>query len=318
MWTKKTPLAALLLIIARFGPGVEAKVRSPKSSKIPTSKAGKKVCLEYAFLTDVVVKGSATPIAGPTGLSGCTSLPPSGVCCTEGAACALGSPDACDAYSACLRDPANGPVVVGDWWFNRDVTDSSFRFEEGKVCAGISSDASNDSKTSMELWDQDSLGERLDRFREFKVDYDIVNSGNGGSVAFVNFYVRAQPGRSIYYDCNFVFRAPDVSTGAQGTISIDLDTPSDSARKCTATYCTPPGPIDDGCVDNNSINDYLTDNPNAVFGVGNNEWYTFVLTNGSTGQDNDDLDVCWSDVSFTRVDEAGTKIINTFEFTSLN
>eukprot|EP00986_Skeletonema_menzelii_P020729 scaffold32147_cov160-Skeletonema_menzelii.AAC.1 len=172
----------------------------------------------------------------------------------------------------------------------------------------------------MELWDQDSLGEPLKQFREFEVDYDIVNSGKGGSVAFVNFYVRAQPGREIYFDCNFVFRAPDVSTGTKGTISIDLDTPSASARKCTADYCTPPGPINGGCEDGNSINSYLIANPNAVFGVGNKEWYTFVLTNGSTDQqDNENLDVCWSDVSFTRViDEAGTKIINTFEFTSLN
>jgi len=315
MWTKKTPLAALLLI-ARFGPGVEAKVRSPKSDKSPTSKAGKKVCLEYGFLNDVVVKGSATPIAGKT-----KETP---ACLADGSFCGEDlttggdfNSDGCQKYFNCLGKEENGPSFIEPWWFNRDVTDSSFRFEEGKVCAGISSTAGN-SKTSMELWDQDFLGEPLKQFREFKVDYDIENSGNGGSVAFVNFYVRAQPGRSIYYDCNFVFRAPDVSNGAQGTISINLDTPSGGARKCTANYCTPPGPIDDGCVDGNSINDYLTANPNAVFGVGNKEWYTFVLTNGSTQQNNENLDVCWSDVSFTRVDEAGTKIVNTFEFTSLN
>jgi hypothetical protein len=325
MWSKTT--LAALFIIARNGPSVQAQrvrsheaksTKSPSASdtKSPTSKAGKKVCLEYGFLNDVVVKGSATPISGSTRATP-ACLADGGLCLADFGNGGDYNSDGCQKYLKCLGKEENGPSFIEPWWFNRDVTDSSFVFEEGKVCAGISSNAEA-SKTSMELWDQDFLGEPLDRFREFKVDYEIVEPGAGGSVAFVNFYVRAEPGREIFYDCNFVFLAPDTTAGAQGTISIDLDTPSDSARKCIADYCTPFGPINGGCETGNSINDYLTDNPNAVFGVGNKEWYTFVLTNGSTGQDNEDLDVCWSDVSFTRVDGAGTKIVNTFEFTSLN
>ena len=313
MWTKKTTLAALLSI-ARFWPGVEAKhIRRELTSK--SAKTAKTVCLEFGFEIDVVVAGSATPIAGPTSLTP-ACLGDGGLCLADFTAGGDYNSDGCQQYLECLGE--NGPSFVGSWWFNRDVpTDVSFAFKESQVCASVLSDALN-TKTSMELWDQDVLGQPLERFRDFKVNYEIVNPGAGGSVAFVNFYVRAQPGRGIFYDCNFVFLAPVTTAGAQDVIFFDRDTPSSSARKCTAGYCTPPGPIDNGCVDGNSINDYLAANPTAVFGVGNKEWYSFVLTNGSSNQDNKNLEVCWSDVLFTRVDEDGMKIINTYEFTSLN
>jgi hypothetical protein len=65
-----------------------------------------------------------------------------------------------------------------------------------------------------------------------------------------------------------------------------------------------------------TIKDYLTANPNAVMGVGNGEKYAFVLNTGSTNQDNSGQHTCWSDVSIERVDAAGTKFFDTYEFTT--
>ncbi|KAL7439483.1 hypothetical protein ACHAXM_007097 [Skeletonema potamos] len=60
----------------------------------------------------------------------------------------------------------------------------------------------------------------------------------------------------------------------------------------------------------------LAANPNAVMGVGNGEKYAFVLNTGSTGQNNSGQHTCWSDVSIERVDAAGTKFFDTYEFTT--
>ena len=287
MWTKKTPLAALLLI-ARFGPGVEAKVRSPKSDKSPTSKAGKKVCLEYGFLNEVVAAGSSTPIAGPT----------SSVCSTEGTACALGSPDACDAYAACLRDPANGPVVVGDWWLQRDVSYGEMFFEEDAVCGEITS-TEDLSRTRFELWDDVYIGKSLGLFKKFSVGYDFRSVG-GGSGGYLNLYLRATDNGN-YYDCRLDFSIPNVV--GTGTLVVTPETvPSSGSSGCGGTP---------------TIEQYHADNPGAVMGVGNGELYAFVLNTGSTNQDNSGQEICWSDASVKRYDETGAIIVKTWEFTTL-
>jgi hypothetical protein len=77
-----------------------------------------------------------------------------------------------DKYFKCLRDPKNGPVLVGDWWLQRDVNNGQIYFKEGAVCAQISASAM-DSKTTLELWDEKYINMSLGLFQEFKVDYDV-------------------------------------------------------------------------------------------------------------------------------------------------
>ena len=126
LWSKTTRMVALFTI-ALFGSGVEAsktakeevtyqrlrpqtetesattESKATKSKKSPTSKKGEIVCLEYGFLNEVVVAGSpeSNPVgtAGPTGAGACVPGPgqPSGLCCTDFAACTAFSPDDCDA-----------------------------------------------------------------------------------------------------------------------------------------------------------------------------------------------------------------------------
>ena len=305
MWTKKTPLAALLLI-AHFGPGVEAqKVRSPKSDKSPTSKAGKKVCLEYGFETEVIAAGSpeSDPIGpGRNGPSACGAGEPSAVCCADLTACAGGSPDACDDYTACLQDPANGPVLVGNWWLQRDVKFGEVFFEEGAVCGRITS-TEGDSRTKLELWDDTFLGMDLSLFKKFSAGYDFRSTG-GGSGGYLNLYMRATDNGN-YYDCRLDFSIPNVV--GTGTLVVTPETVPSSVSSTAATKCggTP------------TIQQYLAANPGAVMGVGNGELYAFTLDTGSTGQNNSGQEICWSDVSFQRYDETGGIIVKTWEFTTL-
>eukprot|EP00986_Skeletonema_menzelii_P016750 scaffold15746_cov185-Skeletonema_menzelii.AAC.1 len=277
------------------------KVRLPKSSKIPTSKAGKKVCLEYGFETEVIAAGSATPIgaSGPTGLGPCLASSP-GVCCTEGAACFGGSPDACDAYAACLRDPANGPVVVGDWWLQRDVSFGEIFFEEDAVCGEITS-TEKASRTRFELWDDTFLGMNLTLFKKFSVGYDFRSTG-GGSGGYLNLYLRVDGNTTDFYDCNFIYQIPNEE--GTGTLVVTPETVTSSVQNNYGS--------DKGCSGTPTILDYLADNPDAVMGVGNGGLYAFVLNTGSTNQDNSGQEICWSDASVQRYDETGGIITPVF------
>jgi len=318
MWTKKTSLAALL-ISARCGSGVDAKkLRSPnsstnssiKSSKAPTSKAGKKVCLEFGFLNDVVAAGSPDPIGadGPNGLGACLASPhgPGAVCCDELSLCVAGyASSECDPYFECLQDPDNGPVLVGDWWLQRDVINGEMFFEEDAVCGRISV-TDGDSRTRFELWNDVHLGMDLDLFKEFSVGYNYRALG-GGSGGYLNMYLRVAD-NAVYYDCNLTFNIPnEVGTG---TLLVTPETVVSSARTFSSGDAN-------GCIAGTTIEDYLVANPYAVMGVGNGELYTFALNTGSTGQDNENLEICWGDVSIKHVDEAGNIYANTFEFTTL-
>ena len=309
MWTKKTPLAALLFTIARSGSsGVEAKrKRSPKSPKEP--KQPKAVCLEYGFETDVVVAGSPDPVGtnGPTGLAGCAN-PSTGVCCTEGLACfTSGAPsDDCDAYNACLQDPANGPVLVGKWWLQPDVSYGEVYFTEDAVCGAITS-TEDDSRTRLQLWEETYINMELDRFKKFSVDYNFISTG-GSSGGYLNFYLRTDGTSSEYFDCRIDYSIPN-AVGI-GTLEIFPYT------KGTAnTWSTGDGT---GCSGQISVLDYLDANSGAVMGVGNTELYTFVLNGGSTGQDNSGQEICWSDVSIQHYDNiTGDILVTTYDFTTL-
>ena len=328
MWTKKTSLAALL-ISARCGSGVDAKrIRSPrssknpsiKSSKAPTSKAGKKVCLEFGFLNDVVAAGSSTPIGadGPNGLLACypdfpaaPTTPPldSAVCCDELSLCVAGyASSECDPYFECLQDPATGPVFVGDWWLQRDVFNGEMFFEEDAVCGRITNTELN-SRTRFELWNDVHLGMPLGLFKEFSVGYDYrsTRTNGGGIGGYLNMYLRVDENSTAYYDCNLDFNILPNEVGT-GTLSVTPKTVVSAARSSGN---------DNGCDGGTTIEDYLDANPDAVMGVGNGELYTFVLNTGSTKQDNENLEICWGDVSIKHVDEAGNIYANTFEFTTL-
>jgi hypothetical protein len=314
MWTKKTPLAALLLI-ARFGPGVEAKVRSPKSDKSPTSKAGKKVCLEYGFLNEVVAAGSSTPIGalGPSGPGACSLDLPSKVCCDELTVCPnpnFASSD-CDAYFECLQDPASGPVLVGNWWLQPNVVFGEMFFEEGAVCGRITS-TEDDSRTRFELWDDTFLGMDLGLFKKFSAGYDF-RSTSGGSGGYLNLYLRVDGSSTAYYDCRLDFLIPN-EVGS-GTLVVTPETIGTSNPRTTGA--NPGNP--NGCPNSGqiSIQDYLSDNSAAVMGVGNGEFYAFTLNTGSRGQNNSGQEVCWSDVSIQYYDESGAIQVESFEFTTI-
>jgi hypothetical protein len=155
-----------------------------------------------------------------------------------------------------------------------------------------------DSKTTLELWDEKYINMPLGLFKEFKVDYDVIDSP-GANTGYLNFYLRSAASNTNYYDCRFDFLIPNAV--GRGTLAITPDTvKSASGGSCPST-----------------IKDYLAANPNAVMGVGNGEKYAFVLVTGSTGQNNSGQHTCWSNVSIERVDAVGTKFFDTYEFTTL-
>mmetsp|Transcript_18851 Transcript_18851/g.29540 ORF Transcript_18851/g.29540 Transcript_18851/m.29540 type:complete len:337 (-) Transcript_18851:141-1151(-) len=287
-----------------------------KSGKAKSTKAPKKSCIEFGFLNEVVAAGSSTPIGaeGPNGLLACfpdfptfpgtTPALDSALCCDDLGACIGGSSDACDAYYECLEDPANGPVLVGNWWLQRDVNNGEMFFEENAVCGRITESDLN-SRTRFELWEDTFLGMDLSLFKKFSAGYDF-RSVSGGSGGYLNLYLRATD-NGDYYNCNFVFDIPnEVGTG---TLVITPETVPDSVRAS--------GTNTNGCTGTPTIQDYVAANPGAVIGVGNGELYAFVLNTGSTNQDNNGQEICWSDVSIQYVDDVGNIYANNFEFTLL-
>ena len=277
----------------------------------PSGKAGKKACLEYGFLNDVVAAGSSTPIGadGPTGAASCAAISQTtALCCTEATSCYFPAGSfvpfdvtnqGCIDYLECLEDPENGPAIVGDWWLQRDVNNGEMYFVEDAVCGNITSTA-DDSRTRFELWNDVHLDMSLGFFKEFSVGYNYlaVGSGSGG---YLNMYLRVDETSTAYYDCRFNYLLDNVV--ATGTLVITPETEADS--------------IGGSCGGTTTIEDYLAANPGAVMGVGNGELYTFVLNTGSTGQDNSGSEICWGDVSIKHVDEEGTIYENLFEFTTL-
>ena len=127
------------------------------------------------------------------------------------------------------------------------------------------------------------------------MEYEIRNLGTGstGSTfnneAYVNVYMRtgeiADPN---FYDCRLDFLAQDSSLFTSGDATrelvIDHTTTTTSSGARNNLSCGDSSPY--------SIGGFLAKYPNAVFGVGNGELYTFTLDTGSTNQDNQGLEVC--------------------------
>ena len=120
------------------------------------------------------------------------------------------------------------------------------------------------------------------------MEYEIRNLGAASdgitfnNEGYVNVYMRSGVNTN-FYDCRLDFLIQDTSlfTSGDATREIVIDhttTTTASGRSCgTSPY---------------SIGQYLANNPTAVFGVGNGELYTFTLDTGSTGQNNQGLEVC--------------------------
>lgn len=111
-----------------------------------------------------------------------------------------------------------------------------------------------------------------------------------------------------YYDCRFDYLLDNVV--ATGTLVITPETEGNAVARGSNS-------ASGSCAGTTTLQAFLDANPDAVMGVGNGELYTFVLNTGSTNQDNENLEICWGDVSIKHVDEAGTIYENLFEFTTL-
>ena len=82
-----------------------------------TNPKPKDVCIQE--MQAYKIKGSATPIVGPTKDN--PVCPPGTLLGAYVAAGAAGSSQPLDDYLSCLATPAAGPVISGKWWFNRDI-----------------------------------------------------------------------------------------------------------------------------------------------------------------------------------------------------
>lgn len=144
---------------------------SGSSDELPppfTNPPAKDVCIQE--MQAYKIKGSATPIAGPTKDN--AACPPDGTL--------LGAfiqdqtvPGTLDAYLSCLATPVAGPVISGKWWFNRDQFSSQFRFEPGHVCGEITG-AQTNSKATFEFWNFELINLPLSRFTEVCITITIV------------------------------------------------------------------------------------------------------------------------------------------------
>ena len=100
-----------------------------------TNPKPKDVCIQE--MQAYKIKGSATPIVGPT---------KDNPVCTPGtfngallAAVAEGSSQPVDDYLSCLATPAAGPVISGKWWFDRDIPLSPGIEKLSELCTTIDS-----------------------------------------------------------------------------------------------------------------------------------------------------------------------------------
>ena len=120
------------------------------------------------------------------------------------------------------------------------------------------------------------------------MEYEVRNLGTGadGSTfkneGYVNVYMRSEVNTN-FYDCRLDFLIQDTSLFTSGDATRELVIDHTTTTTSSGRTCGTP---------RFWIGQYLANNPNAVFGVGNGELYTFTLDSGSTGQDNQGLKVC--------------------------
>lgn len=282
-----------------------------------TNPKPKDICVQE--LQAYTIRGESTPIVGKTGLSfdisacfidplngagvignvnpACTGiLAASYPCLTFQEDLAADSPP----YLSCLATKEAGPVIIGKWWFNRDVNFGSFAFENGAVVAAIDSTDSS-SRTKFDLWEQRLIGMPLGEFNEFSVEYDIrsratlATVGSFRSDAYVNLYLRVADNME-FYDCRLDYLADPSLFSTGGMIVIDPETVASPNPRTSTTYTGP------GCGGANTITGFLTEFSTAVMGVGNSELYAFTLDTGSTNQNDDGLVVAWSNVLLSTTD----------------
>jgi len=161
-----------------------------------TNPKPKDICVQE--LQAYTIRGESNPIVGKTGLSfdisACFIDPFTGVgvignvnpactgilvasypCLSFQEDLAADSPP----YLSCLATKEAGPVIIGKWWFNKDVNFGSFAFENGAVVATIDETAACenapdqitikeecDGRTKFELWEERLLGMPLGEFNE--------------------------------------------------------------------------------------------------------------------------------------------------------
>ncbi len=129
---------------------------------------------------------------------------------------------------------------------------------------------------------------------------------------YLNIYMRRSQGSTAYYDCRFDFLIP--TDANEGTLTVNKDTPKGNS----ATFN---GGNSNKCSESNTISEYLMENPDAVLGAGNAGYvellYAFVLSSGSTNQNNEGLKTCWSEISIATTDGDDTTYVDIYEFTTL-
>jgi len=121
----------------------------------------------------------------------------------------------------------------------------------------------------------------------------LVSQGaTSGSEGYLNVYLHSASGKSNFFDCRLDFLIP--STVGTGTLVVTKDTVAGNVDNGNS------GDGDLGCDGATTLNEYITAYSGAVLGAGDStQFYSFSLDTGSTTQDNDGLEVCWSNVAIT-------------------
>ena len=142
-----------------------------------TNPEPKDVCIQE--MQAYKIKGPETPIVGKTGLSSVAPFNVNPACAsvidfTDPATFLSTLND----YYSCLATPAAGPVIIGKWWFDRDIPEppensGQFRFEPGYVCGKITGSESN-SRTKFELWEERFINLSLGNFTEVRITITIM------------------------------------------------------------------------------------------------------------------------------------------------
>ena len=118
-------------------------------------------------------------------------------------------------------------------------------------------------------------------------------------------YLHSEAGKTNFFDCRLDFLIP--STVGTGTLVVTKDTVAGNSDDGDTPAL--------GCGGATTLQQYLDNNSGAVLGAGDSSQgsiYSFVLSTGSTNQNNNGLEVCWSNVAIT----TNTETTN-FEFSEL-
>jgi hypothetical protein len=295
MWTKTTTLTALLFI-ARFGSGVEAEaLRSLKSKPSnKSSKAGKTVCLEFGFETDVVLPDGPIPPRDQT----CDPLIPP----TYTTPNPLYDPEQCPIYfePLLLEDPSSASSQY-EQVDGRDAlcivnplssTDAGDKFFMSYV-GTLSSDLTD---TTGLLFPDTPLSDFEKLSYDFYVDDCQGIKPSCPEQFYAGVYARESAAKTNFFDCRINF-VPDTG-GVEGTWTTFTFTADTPGRNCGNSACTV------GCVgtswtagDQHSLNEYIAEVPGAVLSSGFAQ--AFNLNIGDSAAGDAGLRGCYGDIRFT-------------------